>query len=193
MYSDFEMIINQLKKWEGVSKKILSNGTILICKVPYLAPEAWLHKIYRALDDIEIKELELMIDKKLPSDYIEFLKQANGINIFSDCLSVWGMRNSYSRKGEDAIQPYNLISLNKELIDEIPVDWLAFGSYSWDGSIMIFDLSKVSNKVFRCSSDDYEILGEWSSIWHWIKSEVERLSCLFDKNGVKYEKSAPTV
>ncbi len=193
MNSNFESILNQLKKWEKVSTKTLNNGTVLICNVPHIAPQAWLHEIYAVLGDEDIEGLESALGRTLPADYVEFLKCANGINIFSDSLSIWGKRNLYTRKGEDAILPYDLISLNEEKVRYIPRDWVVFGSYSWDGSIMVYDLKKDFKKVARCSLDSNEVLHEWPSLWSWIKLEVERLSNLFDDNGVEFDENTPTV
>lgn len=192
MNKDFVFIMNQLKKWEKGGLKTLSNGTVLVCNVPHVASQAWLHEIYAPLKDEDIEELETEMGKKLPVDYIEFLRCANGINIFSDSLSLWGKRSSYSRKGDDAIQPYDIVALSEELVDEIPEDWLTIGSYSWDGSVIIYDTNKDKRRVCRCTSDDYEILQEWPNLWNWLKNEVVRLSKLFDENGVEYDENTPT-
>lgn len=177
----------KLRKWSHNGVKEISNGATLICHVPHIAPQAWLHTIYAGLTDKNMDVLQENIRGILPKDYVDLLKCTNGINIFSDSLSIWGMRTSNARRGEDAIQPYDLVSLNEEKIGRIPDKWLAFGSYSWDGSTMIYDFSKSNCKVFRCECDSVKILQEWSDLWTWLDSEIERLSLLFDENGSEYD------
>jgi len=177
----------KLRKWSHNGVKKASNGATLICHVPHVAPQAWLHTIYAGLTDKNMDVLQENIGGILPKDYVDLLKCTNGINIFSDSLSIWGMCTSNARRGDEAIQPYDLVSLNEEKIGRIPDTWLAFGSYSWDGSTMIYDFSKSKCKVFRCECDSITILQEWPDLWTWLDSEIERLSLLFDKNGIEYD------
>jgi hypothetical protein len=186
-------ILTKLKKWDTQGVREISNGTMLICHVPHIAPKAWLHRIYAGLTDENIVFLQDKLGKTLPNDYACFLKVANGINIFSDSVSIWGMRTSNARRGDEAIQPYDLLSLNEEKIGEIPDSWLVFGSYSWDGSTMVYDLSRHKTKVFRCERYSINILQEWPDLLTWLDSEITRLSKLFDENGVEYDEDTPTI
>lgn len=190
MKAKLENILNKLRKYNNGVKEI-GNGATLICHVPHVAPQAWLHTIYAGLSEKNIDAFEESLKKTLPREYIGLLKYTNGINIFSDSISIWGMRTSNVRRGDEAIQPYDLLSLNQERIGEIPDNWLIFGSYSRDGSIMIFDLSKSDSKVFRCQCDSIKILQEWPNLMTWLDTEIERLSLSFDKNGVQYNEDTP--
>jgi signal transduction histidine kinase len=58
---------------------------------------------------------------------------------------------------------------------------------------MIYDLESDIKKVFRCDNETNEILQEWPNLNTWLSNEIERLSLLFDKDGVEYEKDFPTV
>jgi hypothetical protein len=174
--------------------KELTNGTKLVCHVPHIAPQAWLHYIYKGLSIEQIEEFEKKFPVAFPSEYKEFLKESNGINVFSDSLSIWGLRNSYERTGDGAIQPYDILALNNERPKGCPNTWLFFGSYSWDGTRLLFDLANGdgSNKVYRCARRSTQILQEWPSFWVWFDSEVERIGKLFDSNGIKYDKKIST-
>ncbi len=193
--NDFlEQTIAILKKWEYKSKKILSNETIQICHVPHVGSEAWLHELYAGLANNQINQLQDSIPVSLPESYKEFLKLYNGLNIFSNSLSIWGLRSLNYRTGEGSIQPYSLIDLNNGRPKKFPDTWLYFGSYSWDGSRVIFDLEKgvENNKVYRCNRQDVKVLNEWPNIWIWLLSETQRLSKMFDENGVELDEDAPT-
>lgn len=194
MNNKFENVLNTLNKYEGGGIRKLKNGTKMICHVPHVAPEAWLHTIYTSLSDEDINTLEDNIPVALPKDYKEFLKICNGINIFSGSLDVLGVRHSYSRIGDEAIQPYDIIDENLGAPEGAPESWLFFGGYSWDGTMVMFDLSEgtENNKVYLCARESAEILYEWNDFWSWLSEETDRLSKMFDLNGVKFDKDAPT-
>lgn len=185
-------IIDELKKWKDNGEKITVNQTSLICKVPHIAPEAWLHCIYKGLSENEIEGIETKIKRQLPNHLREFLKIANGMNIFSDSISVWGRRTSYVRNGEEAYQPYDLLDLNEELANEISSKWLAFGSYLWDGSTMYYDVTSDDNKVFICERDSTKKMKIWDNIYLWLNEEINRLSKMYDENGIEIDEDEPT-
>lgn len=189
---DFEKILEVLKYWEAFGKKQTSNGTILICHVPLVATDAWLHEIYSPLSEENISKLETQLQKFLPTELKQFYRVANGINIFSDSLSIWGQRYSYEREGEDVLQPYDIVSLNEENNWYSPKDWIYFGSYSWDGSQMVWDLSSKKNTVFRIKNGSTEILNEWSNLFEWLSSETKRLAVHFDTKGKELNSETPT-
>jgi hypothetical protein len=87
-------IIDKLKKWEGNGFQVLSNGTILLCKVPHIAPQAWFHRLYTKLPQEKIFQLENKLTNSIPEDLKDFLSNFNGLNIFSDSLSIWGVKTS---------------------------------------------------------------------------------------------------
>ena len=193
MNKEFEFILANLKKWKNGGIKTLENGTELICHVPHVAPQAWLHKVYAKLSEEKIDKIRKELGVELPADFIEFLKCANGINIFSDSLSIWGLKTSYARTGDEAIQPYDLVALNNEKKREIPMNWVIFGSYSWDGSEMLYDIKNGNPHVYRCENSSTKILQEWENLWVWLSSEVERLSKFFDEKGIEYDENIPTI
>lgn len=193
MNNKYESIIQKLMKWKTCGERTLDNGTRLICHVPHVAPEAWFHEIYPSLDEMRIEEIAIKTGGELPKDLIEFLRCTNGINVFSDSLRLYGFRTSYVRTGDEAIQPYDLISANMEKERDMPKTWLLIGGYRWDGSSILYDLGLCNNKVYRCDPDSNAILQEWDSLWSLLDLEIDRLSELYDGNGVKYDKDTPTV
>jgi hypothetical protein len=191
---NIESAIRLLEKWGEKSKKTTQNGSLIICHVPHVAPEAWFHELYKGLDEETIYDYEKQFPVKFPRVYREFLRMYNGINIFSDSLRIWGLRRSYERTGEGIYQPYELLLLNSERPKGCPASWLFFGSYRWDGSRMTFDTAAgiENRRVFRVAQYSTKVLNEWDSFEKWLSSEVERLSKMYDENGVKLDKKAPT-
>ncbi|NMC55897.1 MAG: SMI1/KNR4 family protein [Eubacteriaceae bacterium] len=185
-------IIDKLKERRLNGEVITKNGTLLICKVPHIAPEAWLHSIYEGLSDYELKEVENKLGKKLPDDLYLLLKEVNGMNIFSDSISIFGKRISYAREGEESFQPYDLADMNEELDGIIPANWIAFAGYNWDGSTMYYDINN-DNSVFICERDSKNKLKVWSNIFSWLSEEVIRLSDLYDEKGIEKDEDVPTI
>jgi len=188
-------LASELEQWESQGVKHLSNGTKLVAHVPHVAPKAWFHKIYAPLNEDQVKELEEKTEQLFPIDFRNFLTQANGLNLFSDSLSIDGYRFSFARIGDAAIQPYHLVTGNRERPWKCPKDWLFFGGYSWDGSKLFFNVAEgiEQSKVYRCERDDTKVLNEWKSFWHFLTEEVHRLSALYNGKGEKIDPVTPTI
>lgn len=112
MNDSYFRIISILSKWTNQGNKIISNGTKLICNVPKEALNTWLQRIYGKFEGYLLDDIKCKLNINLPNDFVEFLSNCNGINIFSDSLSVWGTKASYVRTGDGAIQPYDFVDLN---------------------------------------------------------------------------------
>jgi|GEM_PF-377868 len=180
---------NGIKKVEGG----LNDGTVLICRAPHIGTEAWFHKLYQpALSEDEIGLVADSLKVNMPDDYIEFFREYNGINLFSDALSIWGLRKSYSRTGDEVYQPYDVISHNPERAGK-PGSLLLIGSYSCDGSYIAYNPAEDMIQVFRCDEKRIKILHRWRNLSHLLESEINRLSVLFDEKGVKRDRDALTV
>jgi hypothetical protein len=190
MRNGFKEILNTLFKWNKGGERILDNGTILICQVPHIAPKAWLHIIYPPILLKQIAEIEVELSISLPEDLKEFLLTTNGINIFSDSLSIYGKRTSYVRQGDEAIQPYDLATHHSEEKSYIPENFLVIGSYSWDGSKIIFNLD--TNQIHRCQEGSSVVMQSWDNLKTFLVNEIIRLSILFDDNGIEHDDDVPT-
>jgi hypothetical protein len=190
-----EEVVDRLSKWEVHGRKELENGAILICHVPSIAPNAWLHTQYGALNLEQISKLQDELGITIPDVYQEFLMASNGLNLFSDSLRLMGLRFSYSRTGDDARQPYDIVALNEDRPDGAPKEWFYFGSYDWDGSRVFFDLSRGqdSKQVYYCERRTTKILNHWPDFNKWLIDEIDRLSTFFDNNGVCKDDSVSTV
>lgn len=180
---------NGIKKVEGG----LNDGTVLICRAPHIGTEAWFHELYQpALSEDEIGLIADSLKVSLPDDYVEFFREYNGINLFSDALSIWGLRKSYTRTGDEVYQPYDVISHNPGRARESG-SLVLIGSYSCDGSYIAYNPAEDGIQVFRCDEKRFKILNRWNNLTHLLESEINRLSALFDEKGVKLDSEAPTI
>lgn len=64
------------------------------------------------------------------------------------------------------------------------------GGYDWDGSQVYLT---EDGKVHFCTPDDCSSLKEWDSLDIFLKSEIHRISLLFDDKGVEFDETTPTI
>mgnify|MGYP001238724586 CR=1 FL=1 len=173
-----------LDRWRNHPVRRLANGTELICPVPHVAPEAWLHEIHGRLDYVAINALEREFKRPIPKALREFYKEANGLHLFSDEISVYGRRTSFDRNGEGTHQPYCLVTQNGagERFPGCPNEFVFIGGYSDDGSNVAIT-STESQEVLRLEPATGREIARWPSIWVWICSEADRYDALFDDEG----------
>jgi hypothetical protein len=179
MYNE---ILMRLKEYKPLEEEHLSDGTHLIGKAPHIAPLAWLHTIYPGLTDENISELEEKIGVSIPDSYKDFLRLSNGLNVFNTTLSLFGLRKNYDRSHDQVWQPFDILTPNlRERPENARSNVFIIGSYDWDGSYLFID--RKTNKVHLCDRDDAASLYEWPNLEVMLRSEIDRLITLFDKNG----------
>lgn len=179
-----------INNYSHLGTKITSNGVKLIGHVPHIAPQAWLHKIYPPITQIEIDILESKIGIKINDTLKGFFLKMNGIKLFGDTLAIYGYIEIISRDIENP-KPYSIINLNTiERLPKIDKDILFIGGYDWDGSLLY---TNKSEKVFRCSTDNINPLNEWDSFWDMLYSEIVRISTLFSLDGKELNSNVPTI
>ena len=184
-------ILNRLRKFQKFGTEKQPNGTLLIGKAPHIAPLAWLHTIYKGLNEKELENLEKEVGTKIPEDYIEFLKFSNGLNIFNTTFNLYGLRNSFNRQNEIKNRlPFSLVDKNNLERPKNAKDKHFFiGSYDWDGSLLYID--KTNNKVYRTESENLNPKNEWTNFNDMILSEIYRIIELHNENGTEKDLNEP--
>jgi SMI1 / KNR4 family (SUKH-1) len=143
--------------------------------------ETWLHIVYPPLTDTQISDLEQSLDRTLPGDYERFLRRANGIDMFTSALAIYGLRTDYSRSPE-VFQPFSVVEPNQfERPQGMPETLLVIGSYCEDGSLVASD---GDGKIWRTDRDDFRPLNTWPDLFTMLLTEVERLEPLFAQPGL---------
>lgn len=185
--------LDMLYKFEGLGIERMENGTVLIGKAPHIAPLAWLHSIFSGLNEEQIKMLETQLKRRIPNDYIKFLRISNGIGVFNTTFNLYGLRSNYQRGIEASRQPFDILTKNTvERFRYIPSALFCIGSYDWDGSKLY--MNEQTNRITLLDGDEEKhVLYEWENFEVMFESEIERLITLFDKNGVALDKDASTL
>lgn len=179
-WGDVEAILMQ---WSHLGVENQSNGTCLIGHVPHVAPLAWFHQKYRALELDEIIVLESKLGRALPDAYRSFLGLCNGLKAFSNHFSIFGMPRSFSRTAFHAREPYDLVmaTLHTGYLPGL----LCFGMIEEDFLYCEWDTGHPM-EIFSCPK--YKIderHKSWPDYWTMLQQEVSRLAGMFDEHGRK--------
>lgn len=165
-------------------------GARLYGHVPHIGPEARFHVLFRGLSDLDIGRLEKEVGAQLTGQLRVFLGFSNGASLFSRSISIYGLRRSYSRSGDEAWQPFAMETANRiERPEGVPDSYIFIGGYFDDGSKIIFD--SRNGKIYRLPRrKSAPILNEWPSLATMLVSEAKRLKLLFDDKGRMLDESA---
>lgn len=166
-------------------------------KVPTVAPEAYLHTIYKAAPPELVSEVSEEL--RLPGSVVDFYRCWNGAHLFVNALSIFGCVASgtpLNRSDRFKLPPFDVLEINRELKAKLSrANLIAIASYSYDGSLVC---------VERQAGDVVCYVGEalpkertrWRSIDDWLPQEIQRISFLFDERGsrlVEKEKILPGI
>jgi hypothetical protein len=187
----FDFILKTVQQAECLGTRVLADGTRLIGHTPHVAPEAYLHVLFRPLSRSELADLERKLGTDLPKYLREFLGRANGAMLFCYNLSLLGVRTSYARQGDEAWQPHDMASATEESSPVLEDNsMIVLGAYRWDGSLLVG--SAARREVHRVDCDHGRALNRWPDFENMIVDEVMRLSELFDHAGRQIEPATPT-
>jgi hypothetical protein len=180
----FETVSRVVEQARSFGFRQLPNGAKLYGHVPHVAPEAWLHQLYAPLSEHDILSLEKTLGQTIPDDFREFVRHTNGISLFSGSLSIYGKRISYARSGDEAWQPFCIVTANTlDRPAHATSRQIVVGSYRNDGSLVFLDVN--DGIAFRTKSRSREVLNRWTNLWAMLIDETCRLAGLFDACGHK--------
>lgn len=183
-YRELRALVDQ---WKSLGCKTYPDGTEWIGHTPHRAPEAYLHQLYAPLDDTRIGQLEIELSHRLPDSFRCFLMLHNGIGLFADYISVYGLRTSWSRTNlvEAAQQPFSILVPNvKRRPLNAPDDVIFLGALGDRGLIG----ARPNGGVFHWESDNNILLGclkSYSSVFTFLLEEANEAAALFGPDGHK--------
>jgi hypothetical protein len=181
----FHRVVQILSRWSVKGEKILSNRTRLICPTPHVAPEAWLHALFAPLSGLQVDRMQKSLGTLLPDDFRQFLLRANGLQAFSYRVSVWGLRKTWQRHGDEVWQPFDLVSHNEE-VDRpsgSPSELVYFGASDVGNTWCFFEFDGSSYRVGKTERHDFKPIAYWPEFGVWLLQEIESLEDLFDSDG----------
>jgi hypothetical protein len=168
-----------------LEKKDLRDGTLLLGRVPSRGPDAWHHILFRGLTSPEILRVEQMVGLHLPQQLKEFFSAFNGVSLFSDSLSIYGLRSAHDRTSLHP-EPYGIDTTNSfERLRGAPESAIFLGFYASDGSHLYLDSD--TGVVYHCGRFDPLPLSRWPDLRTMMLSEVRRLLGHYTADGQRTE------
>jgi|GEM_PF-4242778 len=115
----------------------------------------------------------------VPDDYYDFWSWTNGASLFGGHLRLLGLIDDKGFNGAGEISgPGSMALANSEHLEITGNRCLIFGSYGFDGSLLVF--MNGSPSVARIDRVTKAILNSWDSFWIFLSNEFERMDGLFD-------------
>lgn len=184
-------VFTVVEKAASFGTAVSENGAHMFGHVPHVAPEAWFHIIFPALDQEAITVLENRLRRPIPIGYRQLLRVTNGLHLFSGQLALYGLRTDYSRKTSIRL-PFDLGDPN---VHERPrtadPSWFLFAFYKEDGSQGYID--PQDGRTYRGTRDMTQPrVNQWASLDDFLSGEVRRLQGLFDDRGHEIDSTRPT-
>jgi len=178
----YQTLIKQLEEeYKDKGHKFVAGvGTHLYGKTPHKGKDTWHHEVFRPLKENEISELQVRIGIELPEPFKDLYRVANGLRLFSDELSIDGLRTLLGRSGDSVWQPYSLLEPNTlERPLDADKDDLFIGGYSFDGSLV--KLSGRTGVVEVCKrARAKDTFARWPDLPTFLHQEYKRLKTHFN-------------
>lgn len=174
-------IIEFLYKWKGNEDALLHDGTQLICRLPQESPLGYLHKLYPPLNTLDIEKIEILLKVSLPLDYLDFLLAFNGMDLFNENISIFGLRkSSESNNYNKFFQPRDIIIENLEK--------------RFENNYFLFAIFLKKHQVFFKSGDykiyvkqlnNKETIIEYQGFYDWLNYCINYLLPYYDQLGMQ--------
>ena len=135
---------------------------------------------------------------RFPAPFMDLLKKQNGAILFAGSLSVYGVlstNKSLNREQPFMLPPFDIEDENKRWPPYDPERLLCIGGYGFDGSGACIDREDGRIHVFRRATRTLakSPVATWPSLDTWIRTEVSRLSSLFDSKGNRLADESLTI
>lgn len=169
-----------------------SDLAFLRTNVPWVAPEAYLHIVYKPLAETLLRKSAMNL--RIPNSFVRFLQNQNGARLFLGVLGIYGIVPTGQlvvRTGAISLPPFNIERANSELTWLDRNHFFAIGMYRFDGSIVCIRREDERVELLAAQQDGPRAV--WPSVEDWIGTEVARLSALFDSRGHMLADESATV
>ena len=167
---------------QGWRKERESSAASFYNLAPWIAPQAYVHIVFKPADKAALNEVGSLI--RLPQSWRDTLAEQNGAILFSDAISIYGVRTPGAlsdRRDVFEMPPFSIVDENRNWPVRPIEQYLAIGGYSYDGTRAVLDRDSGSVLAIPRKSD--KPICRWLDPDAWISEELKRLSMLFDREG----------
>lgn len=163
------------------TEDIREAGGRLVRPLPWVGTHAYLHRLYSPCTEDEVAALATLVGRQPPQQYRRFLMLSNGLSLFHESLSVYGIRESFDRTPSVAQwQPYSVAVENLDRMGLRPDDFCV-GSVGPECDKIVW--REASDDIARLSREDGVFHESWPSFADFLKSESKRFSQYHESTG----------
>jgi hypothetical protein len=178
----FESVVAIIARNQTQADKVYPTGARLICRLPWIAEHAWLHRIFAPCSEDAIASLPPSTGRQPPRELVAFLHCANGMWIFNESLSIYGVRGTFTRDPEAAaVLPFDLANHHREKAHLYGAEDFLVGSCGPDGNLCVW--RATDGRIDRLNQTGGRVLESWPSFHDWLVQETERLAACHDVDG----------
>jgi hypothetical protein len=174
--------LNKALEAQGWSMERESSVASFYNFAPWIAPQAYLHIVFKPADKEVLKEIGNLL--RLPQGWQDILHAQNGAILFSDAISIYGVRSStalVNRSDVFELPPYSIVDGNRSWPVKPTERFVVIGGYAYDGTRAVLD--RHDGSVLALPRKSEKVLGRWPNSDSWLSEELTRLSMLFDREG----------
>ena len=146
--------IRQLLVDFSTEKDRESATAFFLSPVPWLAPLAYLHIVFKPLPDPLLKRLTVELELPLPLNL--FFSLQNGAILFSGALSFYGLHapgQLLNREDPFCRLPFDIQDETRDWPPANPKQFLVVGGYGFDGSTIWIEKSSFRVLMFKRESN----------------------------------------
>ena len=181
-------MLSLLTTGDSSEERLTAGGALLITRVPHRGSDAWHHILFPPQDCSRVIEIGQILGRRLPDPLTALYEEMNGLSLFSDSLSLYGLPTTRSRRSAEP-QPYDIRTANIwERERAAPETALFIGFYANDGSHVTLDV--VSGSVEVCQRGSMKSIARWSSLRQMLESEIRRLGSFYTPDGFRTDETA---
>ena len=184
-------LLTEVESFENVGDRE-SDVAFFRTHVPWVAPEAYLHIIHKPATHSLLSHSAKKL--RMPEPFVDFLAHQNGAHLFAGSLYIFGIvpHGQLLNRGRSlSLPPFNIEQNNVPSKGFDNDSFLAIGGYGFNGSTVCLDRRNGRVSVFPRGGDLPHF--SWLDLEDWIRSEITRLSFLFDKKGNRLVDESLTV
>jgi len=174
--------IRKILKDQGWKLEHESSTAYFYNHVPWVAPQAYLHIVFKGADRYGLREVGDKLG--LPEGWRNVLEIQNGAILFSGSISLYGVHAPgafLNRSDFFNRMPFSIEGENRSWPPKDRGAQVAIGGYSYDGTRAVLDLAR--EQVAAMPRKSTTVLENWLSAESWVKTELQRLRTMFDNQG----------
>jgi hypothetical protein len=182
MIANMSSIYEVLNGWRALGSLKFRSGVELLGLQPQADRDYWMHVIFPGWSREVLTETESLLGMTMPSWLRSFYRHCGGMSLFSGAFLLHGRAAPGYMVGDDALQPADLLQLNREIgiMGWLPEDSVVFASNTWDLSVYVAvrAASGSSASILRCERRVGAVLEVHDDLIEFLDSKLNRLDRL---------------